>query len=149
MLPLKKFQFSLARVLNVRETNEELKKEEFQSAQTYYNEQQQALNELFNEKRNLQQDIEDQAKNKMKMNKIIQYYNYLSDLDEQITIQQDVVNRAEQQVEEAKQNWIEAKKQKKILEKLQERQYQEYKNEYLKSEQKKLDELSLQFNYSR
>ncbi len=139
----------MARVLNVRERTEEQKKEEFQQAQSYCNEQNQKLNQLTDEKRNICDAIMDQTQTKVRIDEITHYYNYLDSLDDLIFDQRREVDKAENQLEHARQEWIEAKREKKVLEKLKERQYQDYKSQYLKEEQKTLDELSLQFGYSR
>ncbi|ACB84978.1 flagellar export protein FliJ [Natranaerobius thermophilus] len=146
---MKKFQFSLEKVLKVKERNEELKKKEFQRAQKYRDEQKQALDKLLDKRHELCEDILTKQKSPVKIENITHYYSYLSHLDDEIINKRHQLEDAEEQLEQARLNWIEAKREKKVLEKLEERQYEEYKQKVLKNEQKTLDELSVQFSYSR
>ncbi|WP_276206987.1 flagellar export protein FliJ [Natranaerobius trueperi] len=146
---MKKFHFSLDRVLRVKEINEDKKKDEFQRAQKYKDQIEKQLNELKQSKESIIKELNDTQKNPVQIQYLKTYHNYLSSLDEQITNQSYKLQIAEKELKHVRQEWIDAKQEKRVLEKLKERHYQEFRKESLKQEQKVLDEMTVQSVYSR
>lgn len=70
------------------------------------------------------------------------YEIYLKKIKNEKIKQDEVVEQCRKITEEAKDAFIEARKEKKVLEKLKEKKYEVYKQEELKKEQKFIDELS-------
>ncbi|MHB8064587.1 MAG: flagellar export protein FliJ [Ruminiclostridium sp.] len=70
------------------------------------------------------------------------YNSYLSFMKKKITEQKENVNIAEQDVDINRESLIKAMQERKILEKLKEKKYQEYQKEQSKAEQLLIDELN-------
>lgn len=144
---MRKFKFSLQRVLRVKEIREDQQKEKFQEAQQYKQKQQEQLDQMMNEKEKVCSDLKSKCAHPLKVHQLRTYYNYLDRLDDHITHQEQELKKAEDMLEKERQKWIEAQKEKKIMEKLKERKWQDHRQEWFKREQKRLDELNMQNLY--
>lgn len=70
------------------------------------------------------------------------YETYLKKIKQEKLVQEEVLDQWRKITEEAKELFVEARKERKILEKLKEKKHEIYKQEELKNEQKFIDELS-------
>lgn len=73
---------------------------------------------------------------------LVNYESYLKKIKNDKTIQIGVVEEWRRVTEQAKDDFVEARKERKVLEKLKEKKYELYKLEEIKNEQKFIDELS-------
>lgn len=145
---MKSFQFSLNRVLDVRNLEEKITR-----------------NKLLQEKSKAN-IIEDELENLHK--KQLQVYNYLREKSSDIvnieTLQaRSFLHRHRQKIDQVKgklseqlievqkcnSNFIEKKKKREILEKLKEKDFQKYRKELLRKEQKVIDEINQQVKGAR
>lgn len=73
---------------------------------------------------------------------LVNYETYLKKIKNDKIIQEGIVEEWRRVTEQAKDNFVEARKERKVLEKLKEKKYELYKLEQIKNEQKFIDELS-------
>jgi len=146
---MKKFHFSLQRVLRIKEIIEDQKKEALQTAYQKRETEKKQLDKLLVYKNELMYNLQAQRVEPTKIYQINHYYNYLDTLEGLIENQRARLNEAEKNLSAARDAWVEAKKEKKVLEKLKEKQKQKFDKEMLAHEQKILDDMSVQLSYPR
>lgn len=140
---MQKFQFSLEKVLDVRWTAEENAKQAYSVVQQALLEQEANLKLLYQEKSELL-EVPEIGVNRMQMR-----YWYLMELDRQTALAQEQIAHLRQAVEVALEEYIHTQRERKVLEKLEEKHYDEYLLEVKREEQKLLDEMgtrNLMFN---
>lgn len=130
------FQFSLEKVLDVRWTAEEEAKNAYAQAQQALFEAEENLFILKQEKSELM-NVPAQGVNRMQVR-----YWYLIELDRQTVQAENQVWNLKEQVKTMLNKYITAQKDRKILEKLEEKQKEAYDLEFKLYEQKQLDEMS-------
>lgn len=132
------FKFRMQRILEHRETLENIKKGEFGKIQTELNQQREVLESL----KSKQSDILTERASKMNttMYELQMYNNYILELDRQMEMQMKKIEAIKIEVEKARSELIEATKDKKIIEKLKLRDYQEFLYEEKKIEEKANDQ---------
>ncbi len=138
---MKKFQFKLETVLKVKTRVEDLRKQELREAEfrrekarlelSRWQEEVEVNIQLYREK--FQQRIDPEEANN--------YHHYLKWLNLQVDLALLKLQECEREVAVRRERLIEASKEKKILEKLKEKAYQEYQAEQLSAEIQFLDEL--------
>ncbi len=69
------------------------------------------------------------------------FYQYLNKIDRMIDTQREIITNIKREEENKRDKWNQARKEKEILQHLEEKQYREYIYEQLKNEQKELDEI--------
>jgi len=136
-----KFQFKMDTVLRLRENLEEQKKNEFGRAIAELDRQKEKLNALIKERERMIQEFHEAVKNRIDSRKSDRYNKYIKLLDKKIEDQLIAVKKCEKIVDECRQELIDATKEKKKLEKLKEKQFQQYLIEEKREEQKVTDEL--------
>ena len=134
------FKFRLQKILEHRETLENIKKGEFGKAQNKLNIEKERLVKLRTTKEAIAREKEEISKASITMNELQKYNNYLMDLSEKIKLQTKTIEQAKVQVEKARNELIEATKDKKIIEKLKTRDYQEFLYEEKIKEEKENDQ---------
>ncbi len=133
---MEKFQFSLEKILDYRWIQENEAKREYASAQKALNEQEEILKQLIAEKGELM-EIRETTVNRMQ----IQQW-YLLDLNQKLTETVQTINEFKRFVELKLQAYITAQKERKVLEKLSEKQMAEHQLAVNREEQKMLDEMA-------
>lgn len=133
---MEKFQFSLEKILDYRWIQENEAKREYASAQKALNEQEEILKQLIAEKGELM-EIRETTVNRMQ----IQQW-YLLDLNQKLTETVQTINEFKHFVELKLQAYITAQKERKVLEKLSEKQMAEHQLAVNREEQKMLDEMA-------
>ncbi|MHC5269544.1 flagellar export protein FliJ [Enterococcus sp. LJL98] len=134
---MQKFTFSLEKVLDVRWTAEEEAKQAYATAQQALYEQEENLRLLRQEKAELL-EVPEVGVNRMQVR-----YWYLMELERQTDLAQSQVAHFQQAVEVALEHYIHAQKERKILERLEEKKWEEHQVEMKREEQKTLDEMGL------
>lgn len=139
-----RFKFSLQRVLEIRKHKEELLKNELVTLRREHTHEESILREL--ETKHIEQLNEIRKRQScpnISSEEMLRYYLYLERLDNDIERQQTKLLELEQKVEAAKERLIKASQERKVLEKLHERKFEEWKWEQEKIEQAFLDEIAL------
>lgn len=143
---MKKFQFSLEKVMNVKEIEEKILQRKllsFEKSLIDAEENQKSIEIKINEEWN-RKNCKKQNSNDMMIK-----YNYINSL--QLELEEIIIDirKIEREVEIARKNLAEKVKEKKTLEKLKENQLEEHLKNYKKKEQQQFDEISMQSNYFR
>lgn len=133
---MEKFQFSLEKILDYRWIQENEAKREYASAQKALNEQEEIFKQIIEEKGELM-EIRETTVNRMQ----IQQW-YLLDLNQKLSETMQAINELRGFVEMKLQVYIAAQKERKILEKLSEKQFAEHQIAINREEQKMLDEMA-------
>lgn len=136
------FVFRLQKALEYRIEEEEKFKKEFLLKKNTLDLEKEKLHLAELEIVNTIHKFNDLRKGTLNALSLKNYESYLKKIKDNKLKQEKVVENWKRIVEEAKEVFIEARKEKKILEKLKEKKYEIYKQDELKKEQKFVDELS-------
>jgi flagellar FliJ protein len=136
-----KFKFKLETVLKVKIRVEELRQKELRQAEILREQAQRQLllrqQEVARTLNNYREDLQ----KKIDVYQATNYDRFLKWLNKQVDLATLHLEQCARQVTEARERLVEASKEKKILEKLKEKAYEEYKVEEQRIENKFLDEL--------
>lgn len=143
-----RFHFSLERLRNLKERLEEDAKRIFLEATAERIRAEEALVEINNKiKEENERFIHQISNNLITIQEIQQWRSYLESLEKE-KIRLGEVYREKLSIEEEKrQLYLEARKERIILDKLKERKFEEYKLEYQREENRSLDEIGIQMFY--
>lgn len=133
-----KFRFSMEKVLDWRSDTEEAKKKELGDAQREKFQQEALLQELIQE--NIK--IKNESLTTTRIDILRRQNMYKVMLDERIVQQKNQVETAEEYLETARIALMEAHKEKKVMEKLKEKEYTFVMEQEKSEEQKQLDEMA-------
>ena len=135
---MKKFKFSLEKVLSLREFEEKQAQIELGKAQSVVNDINEQLKFIASER---VKSNESRSKSS-DLTFLMSIENYINGLDYKKELLIQELAKAQIILEEKRAIVIEAIKKRKSLEKLKEKQFESYKKEYNKEEEKILDEIS-------
>lgn len=133
-----KFKFKMERVLNYKETIEDHKKNEFGTAQENLNNEEKKLNDITQYKENLKTE-KNLSANSTNAGNLAMYHNYINELEFKIKSQEKIVVKSQKEVEEAKEEMVDAVREKKMFEKLKEKEYEKHLYETQKKEEEVID----------
>lgn len=128
----------MERVLRWREDIEKSNMEKLALIQNELRHQKSILNDLMQE--------EEKVKNSIRYRDIHQLRHqhlYIQKIEEQIQEQDELIHETNKKLEDARQELIEAQKDRKIMEKLKEKDMTSYRNNIKSAEQKELDEIAV------
>lgn len=134
------FKFRLEKILEHREMLENIKKGEFANVQAKLKFETDELARFNEIRKSLAKDKEDASINATTMSELQKYNIYMENLKRTIELQEIKIEAIKQEVEKARQELIESTKDKKIIEKLKLRDYQEFLYEEKKEEEKITDQ---------
>lgn len=141
------FKFKLQRLLDVKEKIEETKKNEFAEAKKNLNEAIKRKEDLILKRQNLLNEMKDVSDIGSYKYKIAEYNRYLVTLKNlQVRIERNI-KILELELEKKRIELSEAVKNRKILEKMKEKDLEKYKKEELKIEEAIVNEI-VTYNYS-
>ena len=135
---MKKFKFSLEKVLSLREFEQNQAQIELGKAQS-------VVNDLNNQLKYIASEIvrsNESRANSTDLNFLLSIENYINGLNYKKEILLEELAKAQLVLEEKRAIVVEAIKKRKSLEKLKEKQFEEYKKQYNLEEEKILDEIS-------
>ncbi|MEG0254310.1 MAG: flagellar export protein FliJ [Vagococcus sp.] len=142
---MKKYKFSLDNVLNWRELQEEEAKKNFLVYQQAQREQEDILEGYIE----ASQSMNESTGSLTNINKLRQQFVYKNFLDNQIEMQKETVSQYSNETSKKMSVFVDAQKERKIMERLKEKHYENYLLEEKSEEQKELDEMgTLRFSYS-
>lgn len=136
---MKSYKFSMESILNLRENEEKDTMENLVKVQNQLETQKAILRDLIMAE-------EDARKNKSKCDDIHQLRHqnlYKEKLEEEIQRQDELIDTISLKFEEARLELIEAQKNRKVMEKLKEKDMEEYIADLRYVEQKELDEMAI------
>lgn len=144
----KSFQFSLQKVLDVREIEEDMKTIELKKAQMTLQKEQQVLDGLHHEKDQVLQEHGKEKRNGRLMNssRLQQCMDYISQISSQIGAQEKLIHSHERIVEKNHNELLNAVKDKKIVEQLRKKDLLNYSKKNRRKEQTKENEVALRIS---
>lgn len=141
---MKQFEFKLQKVMETTKIREELKKRELAKALVVLAQNESLLEAMFDR---LEEQIEEYNTRKLKpsmtASDLINFSHYTEKLLTDIQHQKKTIEDLAEKVRQHREKLIEVTKDKKILERLKERRYEEYRKKLRSMEQKFMDELSI------
>lgn len=138
---MKKFEFELETVLKIKCRIEEQRKIELHQAQTERSEAERRLNQRQNEVSDMSRRYQKFMTGRFDPALATYYHYYLTWLNQMLDQDRQYLEFCDSMLEKARYQLSEAAKERKILDKLKEKAYQEYKARELYEEIKFLDEL--------
>lgn len=139
---MKKFQFSLSTLLNVRRLKEEIAQKNLLESQILLQKEMTTLEEFLQAYYGTKNEIRKIQKSMSHPEEFTRLYEYLADMKKRIKAQQILVETAKMNVELKRQDVIRAMQQRKIIENLREKKFSEWENEFFDLERKAFDELA-------
>ena len=144
-----KFAYRMENILNIKYKLEEQAKQKYMAVRVRLNEEEEKLNALQNRKQEYFVQYRDLLKERLDVLQIETCKEAILLMDEYITAQEQVVARVEEELEQAIAKMNEAIKERKIHEKLKEKQFEIFLQELNQEEMKEIDQLiSYQYNHS-
>lgn len=138
---MKGFKFRLQSLLNVKEKFEQQAKIAFGQETVKLRQEEEKLNNLFLNKEEVLQKQRECFTGKIDIFSFNEYNNYSSKLDQMIVEQKQNVVIQQENTEKAKQKLADIMKERKALEKLKEKEVEQFKREMQLAEDKQVDEL--------
>ena len=135
-----KFNFKLQKVLSYKKTVENQKKNQYGIIQQKLNREEDKLDNFNRHKNHLENEKQLSAV-KTKVGNLVMYNAYINDIMASIKVQENIVAKTKDELEEAKEEMVEALRDKKTFERLKENQYREYLYQLEKQEEKQIDSL--------
>jgi flagellar FliJ protein len=139
---MKRFDFRLQSVLNLKSQLESDAKNSLARATRELENQKSCLINLNNKNSGSMNSLNEEVDNGIPVHRIRSYNNFFSLMKDKIEHQKENVNIAQHDVDINRESLIKAMQERKILEKLREKKYEEYIKEQNKSEQLIIDELN-------
>ena len=140
---MKQFEFRLQKVMETTRAREELQKKELAMALAELDRNETQLEQMLD---HLEQEVEqfaDRRKKKaIKVSTLVQYASYTDNLLAEIDRQRRDIEKLARLADEQRDKLIEITRDKKILEKLKEKRFEEYRRKLRQVEQKFMDEIS-------
>ena len=133
-----KFQKALEYKLQIEDEAKYLllkKKEEEQA-------EQEKLENIIESEKKFMLEYKNIKTGKLDINKMVEYQSYLDKIEKEKELQKEAVEQAEMEVEKAEKDYFEARKDRKIFDKLKEKAESDYNKEEQKKEQNLMDEIS-------
>lgn len=144
-----KFVYRMENILNIKYKLEEQAKQEYMTVRVRLNEEEEKLNALQNRKQEYFAQYRDLLKERLDVLRIETCKEAILLMDEYIAAQERVVAQVEEELEQAIAKMKEAIKERKIHEKLKEKQFEIFLQELNQEEMKEIDQLiSYQYNHS-
>ena len=141
---MKQFEFRLQKVMETTKTREELKKRELAKALVVLAQNESLLESMLER---LEEQIEEYNTRKLKpsmtASDLMNFSHYTEKLLDDIQHQKMTIEDLAEKVRQHREKLIEITKDKKILERLKEKRYEEYRKKLRSMEQKFIDELSV------
>ncbi|MFQ6043876.1 MAG: flagellar export protein FliJ, partial [Candidatus Poribacteria bacterium] len=142
LLTMKKYRFKLEPLLKYRTSIEDVKSLALADAIRRYESQQRYLNQLKSERRNCQKDFAVEQSHGISAIQMTFYTNYIEGLDAKIRDEKANHKTLHEQVEKKRQDFLEARKQRKVVEELKSSYFERYLKEMTRLEQVFMDEVA-------
>jgi flagellar FliJ protein len=136
------FKFKLQAVLDHRQKKEDILKKELADKKMRYEREKMILAQLRKKLSDTQQDLRNKQKDRFEAAEAAVYSKYFDRAEREIEFQLIKLTDIASEVQKAQDRLLEAAKDKKIIEKLYDKQLKEYKQELDRLEQAMTDELS-------
>lgn len=138
----KGFKFRLQKVLEMREQKEKLLQQRFMELLAMAEYEKKELEKLYERQEEYRQQLAEKQQGNLEVHEVMNYLSYLEHLADAIEEQKVVVREAEERAEEARLDLMRAAQEKKAVEKLRDKQYEDWMKEQQRAENIFLDEIS-------
>jgi len=139
---MKPFLFKLQTALDIKLKEEDIQKEKLYQATKVYKQNLRQLTGLKNRLVEIQDILRGKQVKNIDVLEIKNCQDYIPVLNERIKQQEEKTEDSRLEMERVRSKLLEIMKKRKILEKLKTRHYQEYMREFLREEQKQIDEMA-------
>lgn len=139
---MKKHIFRLQKVLKAKKIKQDVEQRKLMSEQQKLREEQESLEQLNRLESQMMKDLKKQWLSRTKGHEIRNYHLYQYQVQKYVEQQETEVHEAHSKVEKQREVLIDAVKDKRILDKLKERDYKSYIRRQDSREQRQLDEIS-------
>ncbi len=143
VVSLKRFRFRLQKYLNLKQQEESIRLINLARARQYYQKQEDTMRSVQKELENALVQMREARQGGLDLDLITMGERYLQVRKEEQARQAAVLEEARAQVLLRQQELVRAQKERKLLERLYERLWSAYYREFLREEQKNLDEVGL------
>ncbi len=141
---MRRFSFRLQSVLNLKEKNLEDERLKLAGIISVLESQKDVLLEMNEKKGYLETELEEVTKEStLDIENVVGYKNYLNQVTQDIRMQFEIIKKTQFELEEQQLKVNQAYKEVKILEKLKEKQYQDFLMQYEQSQIKELDDITI------
>ena len=137
-----KFKFRLQKVLEMRTQREQLLQRQYNELRKQAELEKMRLLKLIQDQETAREELSAKQRGTIAINEVMDYLAYLEVLKHDIERQTVVLREAEERAEEARQELLRASQEKKAVEKLKEKQFEEFQKEQQRLEVVFLDEVS-------
>ena len=134
------FNFKLEKVLNYKETVENEKKTKFAQIKQRLHKEESLLDDYYKQKKSIIEEKNSFNEN-IKAGELYLYNLYINTINKKIERQKSIILKTKEELNKAKDEMLNAVKEKKIFEKLKENKYEEFISEQEKEEEKIVDNL--------
>lgn len=139
-----RFRFKLQRVLEIRKHKEELLKNEFASIRREYAHEESILFELISQReREMDGMRRHLLQHTIPLEEMLWHYTYLAKVNAKIHEQKERLQRLKEKMDKIKQRLIVASQEKRIMERLKERRFEDHRRKEERVEEAFLDEIAL------
>lgn len=128
--------------MDYRQQEEDMIQQELAKIQSVLKEEKEKLNKLVTNKSKIQTKLKKKESSSINLQQAVMYRDHLEVLAAKIEEQQEVVAQIKKEFEKCRSRLLDKSKECKMLNKLKEKQFTIYKKEFLKEEQKNIDELA-------
>jgi len=139
---MKPFVFKLQTALDIKLREEDAQKQKLHRLTEIYKKNSELLENMKAQAEAVRDRIRVNQAQKLKVEEIKRCQDYLPVLNEKIKHHQEVTENSRLDMERTRNGLLETMKERKVLEKLRTRHYQEYVRECLREEQKQIDEMA-------
>jgi len=141
---MKKFQFALEKVLEVKEIEEKVIQRDLLLLQNNIYETQKKIASIREKITDERKKVNNISEGVTKSTQIMTHYKYIDSLNRDIEIATDSLKVLYVKESELKERLLEKTREKKAIERLKEIKYEEFRKEYNKSQQDFIDDISIQ-----
>lgn len=137
-----KFKYRMQSILNIKEKLEDQAKNDFSRARLHLDEEMDKLQALIQRKEDYVEEGRRMRADAINIRDLVSNDYAIEKMDEYILRQQEMVKRAERELENARLKLTEAMQETKIQNKLKEKAFEDFKKELNAAESKEVDELT-------
>jgi flagellar protein FliJ len=139
---MKRFEFKFETVLSLKKQIEQNVKNKLSNEIQILNEANSCLQNTIRNRQRLISEFESSRQEQTTIYQILSYYDYLNVLDQRIEFQKKEIAEIKKRIAKIRLELLNAVKEKQILVKLEENEFDKYKNELKLEEQKTNDEIN-------
>ena len=135
------YKFSLKAVLNHRRFIEEKLQKELGQLKEILGDERKRLSDLIRARREISKELQEKQREIITISEALLHVRFIEQLSRREDLQKKKILNAEKEVEQKREDLIEAMKNRKVLEKLKEKGWETYKHNMMRKEQEFMNEM--------